>query len=63
MSSNLTLATSADDDYIEITTEGEPNLAANVGSGKEVWKDKVGETLNFRTLVEGTNITIGQSTN
>jgi|TARA_R110002020_G_scaffold75935_4_gene192993 hypothetical protein len=63
MSSNLTLAVSSDDDYIEITTLGEPNLAANVGSGKEVWKDKVGETLNFRTLVEGTNITIGQSTN
>ena len=31
MSSNLTLATSSDDNYIEITTEGEPNLAANVG--------------------------------
>ena len=61
MSSNLTLATSTDDDYIEITTTGEPNLAANVGTGKEVWKDKVGETLNFRTLVEGTNITIGQT--
>jgi hypothetical protein len=61
MSSNLTLATSADDDYIEITTTGEPNLAANVGTGKEVWKNKVGETLNFRTLVEGTNITIGQT--
>jgi len=61
MSKNLTLAVSSDDDYIEITTLGEPNLAANVGSGKEVWKDKVGETLNFRTLVEGTNITIGQS--
>tara|TARA_R100000541_G_scaffold2918_1_gene9475 strand:- start:8080 stop:9441 length:1362 start_codon:yes stop_codon:yes gene_type:complete len=63
MSSNLTLAVSSDDDYIEITTLGEPNLAANVGTGKEVWKDKVGETLNFRTLVEGTNITIGQTAN
>ena len=31
--SNLTLATSADDDYIEITTEGEPNLAANFPVG------------------------------
>ena len=63
MSSNLTLATSADDDYVEITTEGEPNLAANVGSGKKVYKDKVGETLNFRTLVEGSGITIGESAN
>ena len=63
MSSNLTLATSSDDNYIEITTEGEPNLAANVGSGAKVWKDKVGETLNFRSIVQGTNITVGESTN
>jgi len=63
MSSNLTLATSADDNFIEITTEGESNTADNVGSGAKVWKDKVGETLNFRTLVEGNNITIAQSPN
>ena len=63
MSSNLTFATSADDNFIEITTEGEPNTAANVGSGAGVWKDKVGETLNFKSLVQGTNITVGQSTN
>ena len=63
LSPNLTIQLSADDDYIEFDSEGEPNLAANVGSGKEVWKDKVGETLNFRTLVEGSGITIGQSTN
>lgn len=51
LSSNLTLATSADDDYIEITSLGEPNSAENVGNGEgEVWKDKVGETLRFRTL-------------
>ena len=59
--SNLTLATSADDDYIEITTEGEPNLAANFpvgGSGVGVWKDKVGETLNFRKLIAGSNVTL-----
>ena len=63
MSSNLTLATSADDNYIEITTEGEPNLAANVGGGSNVWKNKVGETLNFRSIVQGNNITVAQSTN
>ena len=63
MSSNLTLSNSADDDYVEITTEGEPNLAANVGSGSQVWKDKVGETLNFRSLVQGSNVTIAQSPN
>jgi len=60
---NLTIQLSADDNYIEFDSEGEPNLAANVGGGKQVWKDKVGETLNFRTLVEGSGITIAQSTN
>ena len=63
LSPNLTLAVSADDNYIEITTEGEPNLAANVGSGAQVWKDKVGETLNFRSIVQGSNISVAQSIN
>jgi hypothetical protein len=63
LSSNLTLATSADDNYIEITTSGEPNTAANVGSGVGIWKDKVGETLNFRSLVGGSNVNISQSGN
>jgi hypothetical protein len=62
LSSNLTFATSADDDYVEITTLGEPNTAANVGSGVGIWKDKVGETLNFRSLI-GNGTTITQSAN
>ena len=62
MSSNLTLAIGSLDDYVEITTTGEPNTAANVGTGLGVWKDKIGETLNFKTLTDnGTTIT--QSTN
>ena len=63
MSSNLTLATSADDNYVEITTQGEPNLAANVGGGQGLWKDKVGETLNFKSLVSGPGISVASSTN
>ena len=63
LSSNLTFATSADDDYVEVDTTGEPNTAANVGSGAQVWKDKDGETLNFRSIVQGSKITVGQSTN
>ena len=58
MSTNLTFATSADDTYIEMTTTGEPNLAANVGTGIGVWKDKVGETLNFKSLVSADNSVI-----
>jgi hypothetical protein len=62
MSSNLTLAIGSLDDYVEITTTGEPNTAANVGTGSGVWKDKVGEILNFKTLTDnGTTIT--ESTN
>ena len=50
MSTNLTFATSTDDSYVEVTTTGEPNTAANVGAGVGVWKNKVGETLNFKSL-------------
>lgn len=63
LSSNLTLANSADDDYVEITTTGEPNTAANAGTGFAIWKDKIGETLNFRSLIGGTNVTLAQSAN
>ena len=63
MSSNLTLALSSDNDYLELTTEGEPNLASNVGSGAGLWKDKNGETLRFKSIVQGNNITVGASTN
>ena len=61
LSTNLTLANSADNDYVEISTTGEPNTAANVGTGIGVWKDKVGETLNFKTLVAGPNIAITET--
>ena len=58
LSSNLTLAVSTDDDYVEITTEGEPNTAANAGTGFGVYKDKVGETLNLKSiLAPGINVT------
>jgi hypothetical protein len=62
LSGNLTFATSADDDYVEITTTGEPNTAANVGTGTGVWKDKVGETLNFKSLTSAdSSVTITQT--
>ena len=63
LSSNLSVATSSDNDYVELATTGEPNTAANVGTGLGIYKDKVGETLNFRSLVQGSGITISESTN
>ncbi len=35
---------------IEISTTGEPNTGVNVGGAKEIYKDKLGETLRFRTI-------------
>ncbi len=61
MSTNLTFTTSADDSYIEITTTGEPNSALNTGTGIGVYKDKLGETLRFKSLIAGTNITLVES--
>ena len=63
LSSNLTLNLSSDDDYVEITTEGEPNTAANVGTGAGLWKNKVGETLNFKSLKPGSNISFTEAAN
>ena len=63
LSPNLTLAQSADNDYVEIDTSGEPNLAANVGTGFGLWKNKVGDTLNFKSIIAGDNITIAESPN
>jgi len=41
---------------------GEVNTASNVGGEKEVFKQKTGTDLEFRTLKEGDNVTITQNT-
>ena len=47
---------------IEISTTGEPNTALNVGEAKEIYKDKLGETLRFRTITANDG-TIGVTEN
>jgi hypothetical protein len=42
---------------------GEANTASNVGAGANVWKDKVGVDLRFRSFVAGDGIGITQNTN
>ena len=45
---------------IEISTSGEPNVGINLGKGAEVYKDKVGEALRFRTLVGNKGINVSE---
>jgi hypothetical protein len=70
LSSNLSVAISSDNDYVELATTGEPNTAQSLGSGQVVYSGKVGETLQFKSLnasgVEltstATEITVGSAT-
>lgn len=61
--SNITLTNDANEITIAGPAPGETNTAANVGTGEEVYKEKVGAELRFRTLVAGTNITLTENTN
>lgn len=59
--SGVVLTPTADSIQIDATGSGggEANTGANVGTGTgEVFKDKTGVTLNFKTLKEGSNISI-----
>lgn len=44
-------------------SSGEANTGVNVGGEKEVYKSMSGTALQFRTLKEGTNVTLTQNTN
>lgn len=60
--SNVTVAIVGDD--IEISTPastGETNTASNVGTGNQIFKQKTGTDLEFRTLKAGSNVTIVSS--
>jgi len=60
LSTNLTINESIDNNYIEITTTGEPNIGSNLGTGTGLYANKTGETLNFKSL-KGTGVSISQS--
>jgi len=60
LSTNLTINESIDDNYIELTTTGEPNVGSNLGTGTGLYASKTGETLNFKSL-KGTGVSISQT--
>jgi uncharacterized glyoxalase superfamily protein PhnB len=70
LSSNLSIAISADNDYVELATTGEPNTAESLGSAQAIYVGKVGETLQFKSLnasgieltSSATEITLGSAT-
>jgi hypothetical protein len=58
---SLNLGITQVDDSIQFDTAGEPNTAENLGEGVGVYKDKVGESLRFKSLK--TDGTIGITEN
>jgi hypothetical protein len=62
---NINITQGANDITISSTGGGggEANTASNVGTGSQVFKQKTGVDLEFRTLVAGTNINITQGAN
>ena len=60
---NVTVAVVGDQIQLSVpNSTGEVNTASNVGAGNQVFKQKTGVDLEFRTLVAGTNVTMVSST-
>lgn len=53
---NISISASETEIFISNTEGGEANLGANIGSGEGIFADKSGVTLNFRSLIAGSNI-------
>jgi hypothetical protein len=47
--------------YVDALPVGETNTASNVGGEKEVFKQKTGVDLEFRTLKQGANVTLTEN--
>lgn len=60
----ITLTDAGAGSTLTVATTAETNAAANVGAGTgTIYRDKTGATLNLKTLVAGSNVTITNGTN
>jgi len=59
----VTVTNGTSDITITASGSGESNTASNVGAEKEVFKQKTGVDLEFRTLKAGSGITLTENTN
>jgi len=55
---NVALTSDATSITIDASSAGEANTASNIGGGEEVFAQKVGVDLEFKTLIAGTNVTL-----
>lgn len=61
----VTVGVSTDGNKLQIigpSPEGDPTIGANVGAGAEVYKDKSGDALRFRTVVGVNGVTVTEQT-
>lgn len=60
--SNIVITPSADEIQISATSSGgEANTASNLGTGRQLFKQKIGVDLQFRTLTQGQGMNLTQN--
>jgi len=62
-SGNITVTGNANEIVIDVPIVGEVNTASSVGTGISLFSNKVGDDLQFKSLVGGNNVTLDNTTN
>ncbi len=60
---NVTILNNSDDITISATSTGSATTASNLGLGEIIYSGSVGNDLQFKTLVAGTNVTLSSNGN
>jgi hypothetical protein len=60
---NMTITTDGDTITLASASPGEINTVGTLGGGESVYGTKVGSELRFKSLVEGTNVTLSSTAN